>query len=142
MEDGRSRLSSTIPLARTLSVAGHPFVLIPLTVALTTRSLRWAAIIAAGTILPLLWIIVRNVRRGTWSDAGVSRHDQRASFYDAAGLVRATHHRRDSRWSRSRGKRGNARMAFNLARMGVVTAALGRQALDLKCDSRGRPSPH
>ena len=83
MEDGRSRLSSTT-LARALSTAGHPFVLIPLTVAAATRNLLWTTILAAGTILPLLAIIIRNVRRGTWSDADVSRHDQRAGLYRVA----------------------------------------------------------
>ena len=84
MEDGRPRLSSTT-LARFVSVAGHPFVLIPLTVAASTRSLRWAGVIAAGTTLPLTVILLRNVRRGTWSDFDVSRHDQRAGLYRAAG---------------------------------------------------------
>jgi hypothetical protein len=83
MEDGRSRLSSTT-LARVLSIAGHPFVLAPLTVAAGTRSLRWAAVLAAGTFLPLLVILLRNVRRGTWSDVDVSRHDQRSGLYYAA----------------------------------------------------------
>jgi len=83
MEDGRLRLSSTT-LARALSTAGHPLLLVPLTVAAATRNWRWTLIIAAGTILPLLAIIVRNVRRGTWSDGDVSRHEQRPGLYRAA----------------------------------------------------------
>lgn len=80
MEDGRPRLSSTT-LARVVSVAGHPFVVAPLTVAAGTRDLRWAAALAAGTFLPLLVVLLRNVRRGTWSDLDVSRHDQRSGLY-------------------------------------------------------------
>jgi hypothetical protein len=80
MEDGRSSPSSTT-LARALSIAGHPFLLIPLTVAAGTRSWKWAAVIAAATILPMIAIVRRNVRRGRWSDFDVSRRDQRAGLY-------------------------------------------------------------
>jgi membrane-associated phospholipid phosphatase len=88
MEDGRPRLSSTT-LARIVSIAGHPFLLSPLTVAAATRSLRWAGILAAAMILPLTAIVARNVRRGTWSDADVSRHDQRSGLYYAAAPLLA-----------------------------------------------------
>ena len=83
MGDGRLRLSSTT-FARVLSTAGHPLLLVPLTVAAATRNWRWTLVIAAGTILPLFAIIVRNVRRGTWSDTDVSRHEQRPGLYLAA----------------------------------------------------------
>ena len=83
MEDGRPRLSSSIALARTLSIAGHPFLLVPLTVAAVSRSAFWTAVIAASTTLPLLAIIARKVRRGAWSDFDVSRHDQRSGLYYA-----------------------------------------------------------
>ncbi len=75
--------SLSAALARAISVAAHPFVLIPLTVAVATRSLFWTAVIAASTSVPLLAIILRNVHRGTWSDVDVSRHEQRASLYYA-----------------------------------------------------------
>jgi hypothetical protein len=74
-DDRRSRLSSTT------SVAGHPFLLVPLTVAALTRSVFWTAVIAASTSIPLLAITIRNVRRGRWSDHDVSRHDQRSGLY-------------------------------------------------------------
>jgi hypothetical protein len=80
MEDGRPRLSSTT-LARIVSIAGHPFLLILLTVAASTRSWRWAGVIAAGMILPMMVVVSRNVRRGRWSDFDVSRHEQRAGLY-------------------------------------------------------------
>lgn len=83
MEDRPSRLSSTT-LARALSIAGHPFVLIPLMVAAATRNWIWTSVVAAGTILPLLVITLRNVRRGVWSDPDVSRPDERGGLYRAA----------------------------------------------------------
>ena len=82
--EGRPVRLSSIVLARALSIAGHPFVLSPLTIGATTRSWRWAALVAAGTTLPLLAIIARKVRRGSWSDFDVSRHDQRHGLYAAA----------------------------------------------------------
>lgn len=82
MEDGRSRLSSTT-LARILSIAGHPFLLIPLMVAVATRNWVWTVIVGAVTILPLLAITLRNVRRGVWSDHDVSSREQRSGLYRA-----------------------------------------------------------
>lgn len=82
MEDGRSRLSSTT-LARILSIAGHPFLLIPVMVAVATRNWVPTAIVGAVTILPLLAITLRNVRRGVWSDHDVSRREQRTGLYRA-----------------------------------------------------------
>jgi hypothetical protein len=83
MEDGRSRLSSTT-FARYLSIAGHPFLLIPLMVAAASRNWTWTALVAAGTILPILVITIRNVRRGVWSDHDVSRREQRGGLYRVA----------------------------------------------------------
>lgn len=71
-------------LALFLSVAGHPFVLVPLTIFATTRSWILTAAIAASTTLPMLAIIVRKVRRGVWSDHDVSRHEQRSGLYHVA----------------------------------------------------------
>jgi hypothetical protein len=83
----RSRTSQprdlSVFIAQTLSLAGHPFFTIPLTVAVLARSWRYAAVIAVTTTLPIALIIARNVRRGTWSDADVSRRDQRSSLYYA-----------------------------------------------------------
>lgn len=84
MEDGRSRLSSSTTLARVISIAGHPFILIPLMIAILTRNWVWTAAVAAGTSLPLLVITLRNVRRGVWSDHDVSRRDQRGGLYRVA----------------------------------------------------------
>jgi hypothetical protein len=83
MEDRRPRLSSTILLARILSIAGHPFLLIPLMIAVATGNRVWTAVVAACTVLPMFAITVRNVRRGTWSDHDVSRREERTRLYRA-----------------------------------------------------------
>ncbi|HKR62919.1 MAG TPA: hypothetical protein VJZ00_04240 [Thermoanaerobaculia bacterium] len=91
MEDGRPRLSSSILLARILSIAGHPFLLSPLTVAAASRNWKWTVVLAVGMILPLTVIVARNVRRGRWSDFDVSRHEQRGGlYYVAAPLLAIT----------------------------------------------------
>src|SRR5687767_5341899 len=71
-------------LARILSVAGHPLVLIPLTLALTTRSWQVTALLAATTTLPLAVVLLRQVRRGTLSDLDVSRREERSGLYYVA----------------------------------------------------------
>ncbi len=81
MEDGRSRLSSSTTLARILSIAGNPLLLIPLMVAVATRNWIPTAIVGAVTILPLLAITLRNVRRCVWSDHDVSTREQRSGLY-------------------------------------------------------------
>ena len=81
-------------LAGWVSVAAHPFVLIPVLVALVTaQSLppREAALVVglvvAGSILPMLWIIMRRVRSGAWTDHDVSVREQRTGMYPAALAV-------------------------------------------------------
>lgn len=82
MEDGRSRLSSTtLLLARALSVAGNPLFLMPITIGAITSNWRWMLIIACTTTIPLLVITARKVRSGRWSNFDVSRHDQRLGLY-------------------------------------------------------------
>ena len=83
MKDRPQRLSFTA-FARFLSLLGHPFLLIPLTVGAATRSWLWTAVVLASTSLPLTVITLRNVRRGTWSDADVSSQKQRPALYRAA----------------------------------------------------------
>ena len=76
--------SPLLRLATLLSLAGHPFVLVPATLLVTTRQWRWAAVIAATTTVPMLVVIARKVRRGEWSDYDVSRHEHRSGLYYAA----------------------------------------------------------
>jgi hypothetical protein len=80
---------SRLPLARALSIAGHPFLLTPLTIAIATHNWLWTAVVAACTTLPLTVITWRKVRRGTWSDFDVSRRDQRTSLYAVAAPLLA-----------------------------------------------------
>lgn len=70
--------------ARILSVVLHPFVLGPLTAALATRNLRWTAAIAGTTVIPLILLLLRRTRAGTWSDFDVSRRSERPGLYFAA----------------------------------------------------------
>ena len=78
-------------MAAWVSVAAHPFVLVPVLVTVVAvRSMppRQAAIVVglvlAGSILPMLWMIVRRVRSGAWTDHDVSVREQRTGFYPAA----------------------------------------------------------
>lgn len=77
-------------------MAAHPFVLIPVLVAVVTASSlppREAAVVVAlvvaGSILPMLWIIVRRVRSGAWTDHDVSVREQRTGMYPAAMAISA-----------------------------------------------------
>ena len=75
---------NTLPAARLISAAGHPLVLAPLSIALATRNLRLVAVFAATAVLPLAAVIVRQVRRGAWTNFDVSRHEQRSGLYFVA----------------------------------------------------------
>jgi hypothetical protein len=68
-------------LARLISIAAHPFVLSPLTVALASRNWRWTLIVAASTILPIVAVILWKMHQGVWSDFDVSDRQQRSSLY-------------------------------------------------------------
>ena len=75
---------SKIQIAAFVSTLFHPLLVIPVTVLVLTRDLRVSAIIAAATVLPLLALTLRNVRRGTWSNFDVSNRSQRSGLYFAA----------------------------------------------------------
>jgi hypothetical protein len=75
---------STSTLARAVSLLFHPLVLSPLTVALTSRSWRWTAIIVVSTMVPITAAILWNVRRGVWSDFDVTHRRQRSGLYRVA----------------------------------------------------------
>ena len=64
-----------------VSTALHPLLLIPVTILLLTHDLRVSGLIAAVTVLPLLAITLRNVRRGAWSNFDVSDRSQRGGLY-------------------------------------------------------------
>jgi hypothetical protein len=77
----RTPVRRSTSLARLVSIALHPFVVSPLTVALATRNWRATAFVGAVTILPILAVTLWNLRRGVWSDFDVSRRDQRSGLY-------------------------------------------------------------
>lgn len=78
----------TLAVATFISILGHPFVLIPLTITITllghlspARTLAIVTIFMASTILPLLFVIRRKVASGSWTDKDVSDHSQRRHLY-------------------------------------------------------------
>jgi len=88
--------SISFKAAKIISVVGHPFVLLTLTVliaALSTAPLERALTIGAVTVLltvfPLLFIIRRKVSAGKWSDHDVSDASERRSFYPIALAITA-----------------------------------------------------
>ena len=84
MERGRSRPRLAASAAAFVSTLLHPLLLIPVTVLFLTRDLRVSALLAAASILPLLALTLRNLRRGTWSNFDVSDRGQRGGLYSAA----------------------------------------------------------
>ena len=66
-------------LARAISVAGHPFILIPAAALIVSG--RGPALVLALTMLLVASVIFLQVRRGKWSDADVSTRQQRPLFY-------------------------------------------------------------
>jgi membrane-associated phospholipid phosphatase len=66
-------------LARALSIAGHPFILIPAAALIVSG--RGPALVLALTMLAVASVIFLQVRRGKWSDADVSTRQQRPLFY-------------------------------------------------------------
>lgn len=81
-------------LARWVSVAGHPFVLLPLTTLYASSrhgSMASAAgsavAVALAAVLPALAIVVIGVRRSSYTDHDVSDRAQRSGFYKALFVV-------------------------------------------------------
>ena len=70
----------TRSLALLVSLLLHPFIIVPLTVLILTDA-RSSAVIALMTAVPLLVLIARNVRRGSWTNFDVSVRTQRAGLY-------------------------------------------------------------
>src|SRR6266567_1650391 len=66
-------------LARALSIAGHPFILIPAAALIVSG--RGPTLVLALTMLAVASVIFLQVRRGKWSDADVSTRQQRPLFY-------------------------------------------------------------
>ena len=90
------RQTKSMKLARIISVIGHPFVLMSLTVLIVAfhrtnllRALTIGGVTVLSTVTPLLFIIRRQVSVGKWSDHDVSDASERRSFYLIAITVNA-----------------------------------------------------
>ena len=76
--------SRTMPIvARWISILGHPFIVLPLVIALTSKSIETTAVLI-GVIAVMTFAIVRKVRRGDWNDFDVSLREHRPGVYARA----------------------------------------------------------
>jgi len=85
-----------VKIARIVSVAGHPFVLLTLTVFIAAvhrtnpiRALTFGGAAVLFTVSPLVFIIRRKVSAGKWSDHDISDASERRSFYPIAISIAA-----------------------------------------------------
>lgn len=92
----KNESSISYKAAKIISVIGHPFVLLMLTVLIAAlynmplkRALTVSAITVLLTVFPLLFIIRRKVSAGKWSDHDVSDASERRSFYPIAMAITA-----------------------------------------------------
>ena len=88
--------SKSEEFARIVSLAGHPFVLLTLTVLIVAlhrthplRALTFGGAAVLCTVSPLLFIIRRRVSAGKWSDHDISDAAERRSFYPVAIAIAA-----------------------------------------------------
>jgi hypothetical protein len=79
--------------ARWLSIIAHPFVMVGVMVGAAVASrhsageaLRSVLIVAAFTIVPLLVLMVRQVRAGAWTNADASNMSERPILYTVGGI--------------------------------------------------------
>lgn len=75
-------------IAKTISVIGHPFALLALTILVVAasgespaRAAGIGAIAVLATVFPMLFVIRRKVKAGKWSDHDVSDATERRNFY-------------------------------------------------------------
>jgi membrane-associated phospholipid phosphatase len=92
----KTELPKSLKLARVASVAGHPFVLMSLTVLIVAfhrthllRALTIGSVTVLSTVTPLFFIIRRQVSAGKWSDHDVSDASERRSFYPVVIIINA-----------------------------------------------------
>jgi hypothetical protein len=84
---------AAIAAARWLSIVAHPFVMVGIMVgaAVATRhsardALRSVLIVGTFTIIPLLVLMVRQVRAGAWENVDATNMDERPFLYAVGGL--------------------------------------------------------
>lgn len=80
-------------LARWVSIAGHPFAVVAVLVAVSGRrstsageTLRALLLVALFAILPVAWLMARKVRRREWGNVDASKREERPLLY-AVGLA-------------------------------------------------------
>ena len=81
-------------IARWLSIAFHPFVMVGIMVgtAAVARqtagdAVRSVAIVALFTVIPLFILMVRQVRRGEWDNVDASNRGERPILYFVGGAA-------------------------------------------------------
>src|SRR3954468_16147816 len=83
-------VSDTFPLkqlARWISIVAHPFVMVALLVAVpATRQSPGSAVqsvllIVMAVVVPIVVLMIRQVRRGRWSDADASKRSERPLLF-------------------------------------------------------------
>jgi membrane-associated phospholipid phosphatase len=86
----------TLDIAKCISIIGHPFILLPLTITLAlfdrvsgVKTFSTVAIYLVSTILPLLVLIWYKVSSGKWADYDVSDQGQRRYFYPVTLAIAA-----------------------------------------------------
>ena len=81
-------------IARWLSVAFHPFVMVGIMVGTAAAArqtagdaVRSVAIVALFTVIPLFILMVRQVRRGAWDNVDASNRGERPILYFVGGAA-------------------------------------------------------
>jgi membrane-associated phospholipid phosphatase len=70
-------------VARWISILGHPFIVLPLVVALTSASIAMTLVLI-GVMVVMTFAILRKVSRGDWNDFDVSLLEHRPGAYARA----------------------------------------------------------
>jgi membrane-associated phospholipid phosphatase len=93
----KNELTNPVKAAKIISVAGHPFVLLSLTIFAAAafkespaRAAAIGAVTIVATVFPMLFIIRRKVKAGKWSDHDVSDATERRGFYPVMMAVLGT----------------------------------------------------
>jgi len=81
-------------VARWLSVLAHPFVMVGIMVGVAAaarqpagEALRSVVLVVVFTVVPLLALMVRQVRRGAWENADASNRAERPALYLTGGVA-------------------------------------------------------
>ena len=80
--------------ARWLSIIAHPFVMVVVMVGVSAatrqpadEALRTVAVVVAFTVVPLLVLMIWQVRRGAWENVDASNRAERPMLYLVGGVA-------------------------------------------------------